>query len=1177
MRILHTADLHLRASRAEESLRALDAIHDVAEKQRVDIIAIAGDTWDGPIQNTAGSMFPVFIEHLRRIADVAPVVMIYGTPSHDTEGSLEVFEQVESRYEITILRPGIQYGIGKIDNSHLYVGECEDHGSCHAADMLIYGVPEPSKKWIAKWSENKEAAETGGREALRNLFLGLAAKRKGHADLPCLLLYHGEIAGASTATGYTSERGTGLVVTREDIEAVGADYVACGHIHEPQMVGKNISYAGSAYPQNWGETHKAGVNVVEFKDMGPFMGGEKVYSPSIKRIDLPFPQRVKLELKADDGYDVSETEGKLVWIEFTGTQSELENIDTKEVEEGLLELGAALEGSRVTLNILPTETVRAEEIAEAAGLREKLKVWAESSGDELSDSLLEKADALEEEASRSGAAGDGAHIRIDRLDLRGSLGIWKGTGLDTVSIDFADYDPGLVALIGSNGKGKTTLIENMHPWPQMLTREGKLQDHFRLRDSYRDLYFTNERTGTAYRALMQIDGQNKSGSVDYYLYWRDGASWLPLPDINGRREPYVEEVEHLYGSLSLYLRSAFISQRPTKGNPDLSDATKGERKGLFRELAGLDYLQVYADVAKEKAGETESGVATDTGRLETLEGIIEGKPALTERVRSGENAVAEVKESLTATEKALDEAEEAHRKAGMLAEENRETNRKISEIENDIAAAEADSGSLVAEKDSLIRAATRKDEAARIIVEWEKLSKRKEELQQSYQKHLEREREVKAGWYREKEIVQKQRERFREAIADNTREMNDVIQDRTRLEAKLSTLRQELDEPVSGVCPTCGQPWPKEKKDEWLAERKKKEIRLTELNQNLASVVSEISDSEAAIETDSRELAKIKDPPEPAFDEWDSTELDELKGELEWIDVGQEREVLRLAETAAVKLDHITERIKELARRKKELAEKRISLVKTLHDGAIDAEKEARTVVEKLTEQLSMYREQVASWTAKLEELQSQVVEIEKREREAGEIRGRLEEKKKAAREWKYLQRACGPDGIQALELDALAPSIAQVANRLLDAAYDSRFRIEFRTTRIGGSGSKVKQMETFEVYIHDTEAGTEQELKTLSGGEGVWIKKAIYDAFGIIRAQNTGTTFLTAFQDEADGALDPEARERYFRMLEAAHTESGRRHTVVITHSREIQEMIEQRIVMDELVEVREEVLING
>ena len=50
---------------------------------------------------------------------------------------------------------------------------------------------------------------------------------------------------------------------------------------------------------------------------------------------------------------------------------------------------------------------------------------------------------------------------------------------------------------------------------------------------------------------------------------------------------------------------------------------------------------------------------------------------------------------------------------------------------------------------------------------------------------------------------------------------------------------------------------------------------------------------------------------------------------------------------------------------------------------------------------------------------------------------------------------------------------------------------------------------------------------------------------------------------DEADGALDPESRQKYFAMLEAAHQESGRRHTIVITHSPEVQEAIGQKIEM--------------
>jgi exonuclease SbcC len=143
------------------------------------------------------------------------------------------------------------------------------------------------------------------------------------------------------------------------------------------------------------------------------------------------------------------------------------------------------------------------------------------------------------------------------------------------------------------------------------------------------------------------------------------------------------------------------------------------------------------------------------------------------------------------------------------------------------------------------------------------------------------------------------------------------------------------------------------------------------------------------------------------------------------------------------------------------------------------------------------------------------------------------------------------------------------VANSILESAYGSRFRIEFRTTRIGGFGSQKKQIEDFQIVIHDSQDGSEQLLETLSGGESIWVKRAIYDAFGIIRDRKTGTKFLTVFMDECDGALDPEARINFFRMLERAHYESGRIHTIVITHSQESQEFVNQKIEMAALAKL--------
>jgi ABC-type lipoprotein export system ATPase subunit len=92
--------------------------------------------------------------------------------------------------------------------------------------------------------------------------------------------------------------------------------------------------------------------------------------------------------------------------------------------------------------------------------------------------------------------------------------------------------------------------------------------------------------------------------------------------------------------------------------------------------------------------------------------------------------------------------------------------------------------------------------------------------------------------------------------------------------------------------------------------------------------------------------------------------------------------------------------------------------------------------------------------------------------------------------------------------------------------------------------------------------------LDDKSGGELVWIKRAIYDAFAVIRKKNTAFAFLTCFQDETDGALDPAAKTAYCRMLEAAHAESKLRHTIIITHSNEVKAMIEQKLDIETLGE---------
>jgi hypothetical protein len=128
--------------------------------------------------------------------------------------------------------------------------------------------------------------------------------------------------------------------------------------------------------------------------------------------------------------------------------------------------------------------------------------------------------------------------------------------------------------------------------------------------------------------LLQIDGVNRSGAVEYFLYKRKNGTWQPLSDeINGCREGYVQEIENLFGSLTLFLRSAFVSQKEPKNLLDLGGTTK-RKKALFRELGGLDYLQMYADYLKDCVKIHNDEIITEKTKIEEYEKAIEKKQEL---------------------------------------------------------------------------------------------------------------------------------------------------------------------------------------------------------------------------------------------------------------------------------------------------------------------------------------------------------------------------------------------------------------------------------------------------------------------------------------------------------------------------------------------------------------------
>jgi len=387
--------------------------------------------------------------------------------------------------------------------------------------------------------------------------------------------------------------------------------------------------------------------------------------------------------------------------------------------------------------------------------------------------------------------------------------------------------------------------------------------------------------------------------------------------------------------------------------------------------------------------------------------------------------------------------------------------------------------------------------------------------------------------------------------------------ERTYAKTRAEQLEEDLREPITENCPTCGQKWPAQRRAEFEQKRNEKEKLLNEFKQEIFKFDKQIISFKNQLKQIQIDIDALQWPKTPEMPSFDETLLENIQQQLSLIDESFLRSELEKAKEAQVRIEESEKRIELLEKQIEKANERKAELMHQIDEEADEAYREISSEIEKTRGRWGETDKELTRIATEINAMLKQMRDLAAKQEELKDLKEAVQGKEKDFQEWQYLQRACGPDGIQALELDAMGPGIADVANSILESAYGSRFRIEFRTTRIGGSGSQKKQIEDFLIIIHDSQDGSEQLLETLSGGESIWVKRAIYDAFGIIRARKTGTKFLTVFQDEMDGALDPEARVNYFRMLERAHQESGRYHTIVITHNIDAQEMIEQKIEM--------------
>ena len=253
MRMLHTSDWHIGRTfhgvdLLADQARSLESLAEIVAEQRVDVVLLPGDVYDRSIPSAdAIAVCNRGFEAIR----AAGAVIVATSGNHDSPtrlgalGSFAAAGGLHLRTSVADLRRPVilrdEYG-----------------------EIACYGIPylEPEITRV----------ELGVPQARSHAEILDAAMGRVRADLEArggmrsVVLAHAFVVGGE-ATGSERSISVGGVETVPMGAFEGADYVALGHLHSPQILSESIRYSGSPLPYSFAErSHRKAVWIA---DLGP--------------------------------------------------------------------------------------------------------------------------------------------------------------------------------------------------------------------------------------------------------------------------------------------------------------------------------------------------------------------------------------------------------------------------------------------------------------------------------------------------------------------------------------------------------------------------------------------------------------------------------------------------------------------------------------------------------------------------------------------------------------------------------------------------------------------------------------------------------------------------------------------------------------------------------------------
>lgn len=769
-------------------------------------------------------------------------------------------------------------------------------------------------------------------------------------------------------------------------------------------------------------------------------------------------------------------------------------------------------------------------------------------------------------------------MKILKLKLRGAIGIKKGLGVDEVEVDFTAFKAGLIALTGSNGSGKTTIMENLHPYRTMVSRTGSLQSHFFLKDSYRILEFEHE--GNNYESKILLDAL--TGGSEAYLI-RNGK---PIND--GKLTTYDLSIETVLGSPDLFFSSVFSGQK-SKGIAELKPA---DRRKLFYELLSLTAYEQYLEQAKAELKKNEIKLANIEGEISAIDNgetsvgsLEEERENYLEAKIELVNYIDEVKEQIEKTNAGIRKIEIDLGKAEEKVKANDELHSRIETLKNRVTEITDTHNKKV------IRYKSDMGDAVQLIEANKKLAADQENIAEKLKSKKELEEQLsvlKEDFAQDRESLNKIENEFSQSnleLAEREKKITDKQYELSSIESEKKAVQGEIKQIQTDSNLIDDVPCETEvgKGCQFLKNAHLNVESLPGLEEKLRELNVQISGLKDSIESMQKKLTTDKNLIHENYEmkcssvkhklEVLDSQITETKEKLDAINSRDWELLNNQASEAANKIEMLEEKIEsakklidesksEFDSELQRISEESCELEKKFDAAIIDKIADLNDTLEFKNNQLSDLKNELTSRENRLKFNDEKLAEIEaKLEQQMindSKIQ-KLNDSKQAVQneitDWNFLCKAFDKTGIPVLKLENSGIEITAIANELL-SLFENKFRIVFETTSLTKDKKKLK--ETFNINIVEDDGVC--EIANKSGGQQVWLETAIQLAISnVVRKQ--GKNIQTSFLDEKDGALDLDNAYAYIEMLRRAHDMSGVQNTFIITHRTELLDFIPQQI----------------